>query len=544
MPAVIALRRQEDGEISFIVGEDADSLPDDPDNPDAPLLVVRNIKRLAMSTDTYVNWHLEVRNAHEQTAQWPPQWWNAEKRCVQRWGKEFPVWELIGHILSEAFSRTSINGEFEWRAGCPVHANFEYRAGLSQTLSQLTGKGKLNWIIEEPILFLTLARRLGNLEEGSYLVYDIGGGSFDCALIEFREGVERRVVYGADGHPLLGGSDIDEQLRKKLGYDGPLDLLRKAKENLTRQNPSVTLGNGTILTLDDVEEVLREGRFIEKTVMTMRDAYIGSKVLWKRSHEEDAPPIGEVIALNGEAGAQRFVWQLMWDDMAEDVDGIFLFGGPTNTAYVFETLSSRFGAHKLMTATDVLPTLTGTPDLELVGLSYGACYSEDSYPPLYLNRLPMRVTLQNLQTGTAVEYEPFQNFASTFNPFSQFISEPLSQEIATTRSQLYPKTFELTITYPDGLISKQEFVDKYINSSLKAYTLRLVIDRYGRIGVEQESAISEPKRFLVIEEAPWQTEEQRQALQRLLEQQRQYEATQRQQARATVNRLPWQYPTP
>ena len=177
MPAVIALQRQADGGVPFIVGEEADSLVDNSNT-----LVIRNIKRYALSSDAYIAWHLEVRNTHEQYPKWPLTWWSPLKRCVQIWDQEFPVWELIRLILTEAFRRAGISGEFEWRAGCPVHANLEYRNGLAQALSQLTGKGNTHWIVEEPILFLTLARRLGGLTDGSYLVYDLGGGSFDSGL--------------------------------------------------------------------------------------------------------------------------------------------------------------------------------------------------------------------------------------------------------------------------------------------------------------------------------------------------------------------------
>ena len=200
MPAVIALELQPDGEIAKVVGEPADDLRDEENRR----LVIRNIKRFALSGDSYVQWHLDVRNAHEDTPKWPPSWWNPEAGCVQAWGRDFPVWELIGDILGEAFWRAGIQGEYEWRAGCPVHSNFEYRMAFAQCLSQVTGRtGYANYIIEEPSLFLTAARRLGDLPLGAFLVYDFGGGSFDCALAEL-EGQDEMVIYGAEGHPLLG----------------------------------------------------------------------------------------------------------------------------------------------------------------------------------------------------------------------------------------------------------------------------------------------------------------------------------------------------
>ena len=529
MPAVIALRRQPGGEVISIVGEDADILQDDPNDT----LVIRNIKRNALSNDAYVDWHLEIRNSHEQTAQWPPVWWSPQKRCVQAWGHEFPVWDLIGMILVEAFHRADIKGEFVWRAGCPVHANFEYRDRLAQTLGQSTGKGNATWIVDEPILLLTLARRLGNIGQGSYLVYDLGGGSFDSALVEVKE--TEMLVYGADGHPLLGGADIDDDLIDKLAYLGQANLMRDAKERLTPSNPTETLSDGTIVTWGDVENTLQDRGFARKSFSTMRDAYVGAKVLWKRSGGEDDPPIGEILGRDDVTGAVRSVWQLMWDDLTQDVDGIIVFGGPTRSPYFYQQLSDRFGEKKIITTEELLPTLFGTPDLELVGVSMGACYSyEGAYSPLYLSRLPARITLEDLQTGSQVEYEPFQHFQ-----YAHVEGEPIRRIIRTARQfepyfsnrlvqdKSDPHRYELTVTDPSGVVIEQHLIDGYVKPGeeereqhpdrrprLPATSLRLVIDRFGRVGVEKHSSgprLPWTEISVVIEAPPWQIGLQREA---------------------------------
>ena len=533
MPAVIALKWSADRGVSFVVGENADDLVGNSNT-----LVIRNIKRLALSSDPYVGWHLKVENSQEKYPKWPPKWWNAEKRCVQKWGQEFPVWDLIRKILDEAFRRAEIVGEYEWRAGCPVHADLKYRYGLSQVLSHVSGTGDVNYIVEEPILLLTLARRLGNLEEGSYLVYDLGGGSFDCAIVEIKR--DEMLVYGANGHPLLGGSDIDDMLVRNLGYEGQPNLMRAAKERLTAMNSSETMSDGTIVTWRNVEAVLRKREFIEKSLSTMMDAYRGARVLWKRGDGKDDPPIGEIASRDAETGAVRHVWELKWDEMAKDVDKIILFGGPTKSSYFLQRLSKWFGKEvKITTAADLLPTLTGTSDLELVGVSMGACYSyEGAYVPLYVNRLPVRITLQNRRTADKVQYEPFQNFTPTFS-FDSFVSEPLVHEA----SPIYPKTYRLTITRPNGVVLERKFIDEFIDTKLIGHTLRLVIDRDGLVGVEQISDKSS-KRFLVFDTTPWQTGSQRQALQRLFEQEEKYRRRQIERGLSHATRHPWEYPNP
>lgn len=545
MPAVVALRRLPGGEVSVTVGEEADSEIDEANKT----LVIRNIKRHALSNDRYVNRHLEVRTAQQASPRWPPTWWNPEKRCVQVWGQEFPVWDLIRNILAEALRRAGVGEGFEWRAGCPVHAGLDYRRELTRVLTQLTGSGSMNWVVEEPILFLILLDKLGSLSDsridGSFLVYDFGGGSFDCALVEFQEDDSPMIVYGADGHPLLGGSDVDDMLTEKLGYRGQPDLMRKAKERLSPDTPSETLADGTVLSYNDLESTLVDGGFVEQSLNSIRDAYMGAKVLWKRREGEDDPPVGEVISRDSKTGAEQFVWQLTLSDLTKDVDEIILFGGPTRAPHFRENLSSRFGDRKIKNASEMLPELPGLADLELVGVSMGACYSyEDSYSPLYVNRLPARVTLENLYSGDKVEYEPFDHLTPNFNPFELFRSQEMPPQPALVRFKTFGETIQLTVTLPNGVVESQTFVDKRVNARLIRHTLQLVIDRLGRVGVIQSSEKAGPKKFTVLEDTPWQTGRQRDALQRLFEQQRVYATRRREKGLFYATQLPWEYPTP
>ena len=534
MPAVVALERRDNGEVATLVGEEADGLEDE----DNRRIVIRNIKRIALSSDDYVQWHLDARNTHEAAAKWPPAWWNAERRCVQAWGQEYPVWNLISSILEEAFWRADIQGEYEWRAGCPVHSDYDYRRSLAETLSRVTDNdGSPFHVIEEPLLFLTAARRLGDLREGTFLIYDFGGGSFDCALVELKESDEL-LIYGADGHPLLGGSDIDERLARKLNYTGQTNLLRQAKESLTADIPAASLQAGIVLTLETLGSVLKEGKFVEKSESVSRDAYIVAKTLWNRGEGPDDPPAGEILYRDRSPGTVRFVWQMNWGDLANDVDGFILFGGPTKSPHFRECLEKLFGADKILAAEDLL---AGLQDAAITGAGIGACYSWDSSPshsslmPSYLNRLPVGVVLEDKHTGDKVEYAPFDHFTkSARRAFSAFLSE---RSLPVIQGDLLQgKRYELTVAYPnsegtevlipttsvDGSTQERQFVDRFINTNLIDSSVKLVIDRFGQVAVQQQSQTSSAKIEVIIEDSPWQTEQQRQYLAAKLEQDKRY----------------------
>ncbi len=509
MPAVIAYRREEDG-VATIVGEDADEL-----GGDADTIVVRNIKRWALASDPYVEWHLETSQAPR------PDWWNPETRCVEAFGEEIPVWQVIRQILAEAFRRARLvrlEGEFEWRAGCPVQADLEYRSELAKALAEFGDGDKITSVIEEPVLFLTLAGQLGTLNSGSYLVYDLGGGSFDCALAEM-DGDGQMTVYASSGNPLLGGSTIDQLLAERLEYTGPAHLLRIAKEQLGPSNPEQSFEDKRV-TWSDLESVLSKSQFIGRTQVAMREAYISAKVIWK--WDKDAPTLGgsSIPSLPLGKMAAAFV---------KDLDGIVLFGGPTNSEFFRQRLTEMFGEEMIITADRLIPD--EIPDPELTGLSLGACYAfAESRTPLYVRRLPARITLRNTQTGDSVAYEPYQHFVPNFSPALPFASGRLPQADARAR-------YELTIADPDGEPIMEQLIDSEALGGSRAGTQppELVIDPLGRIGIhggEFRWVISDP---------PWQTDQQRGVLRTVIKEQAEAARREAERVRRMVTGPPYGY---
>lgn len=528
MPSVIAFQRHPRGGVSTIVGEEADELAEAPNT-----VVIRNIKRWALSSDPYFRWQLEARKA-----EWPS-WWNPKSRCVNLWDQQLPVAAVIQTILDEALRRAGLEHVATWRAGCPTQTDLTYRQEMAGLISSYGGAAKVTWVAEEPILLLALAYTIGELGPGSYIVYDFGGGSFDCALatIDQKEGGLRLTVYAADGHPLLGGADIDQLLAQNLGYRGPPHQLRVAKERMSPNGPRQILPGGTILTWDHVENTLKQGRFFEDTIPLMMRVYRNAKLLWKRGDE--APPAGEVIRRDASTGAIRFVEELRQDDMGRDVDAVILFGGPTRSPYFKERLVGIFGPDKVVHISDLV---SGLPDPELTGLTVGACYmTREEYTPLYIDRLPAKVTLRDINAGQKVQYEPFQKPTPIHPPFSPYVTGYLRQ-LPGSLSE-----YEVIVEDADSAVLLEHPVSGYLKgySGLPADRLRVVIDRFGRVWVEKGAGkenlgISEID--MVMEEPPWQRETQREALRRLWEEQRKFELAEQERVHITITRNPfgWQ----
>jgi molecular chaperone DnaK len=109
------------------------------------------------------------------------------------------------------------------RAVISVPALFELpQSSATSEAARLAGFERVE-LLQEPIASALAAGWTIEDEAGSWLVYDLGGGTFDVSLLETRDGLLR--VIGHDGDNFLGGRDFDwaivdwilEQLARKEG---------------------------------------------------------------------------------------------------------------------------------------------------------------------------------------------------------------------------------------------------------------------------------------------------------------------------------------
>ena len=510
MAAVVAIVRRDGDEPEVIVGEDADSRED----ISGQQMVLRNLKRYALQSDSYVGSRIKEVD----------DWWDPDKRTVHAFGKEYPISALMSQMLKKALDTAGIKPGFEWIAGCPVHAGVDYRMELAQIINDLggVGRGEIHRIVEEPILLLLAAHKLDRLDpDSSYIVYDLGGGSFDCALaqienVDTENSVPRMVVYGAHGDPALGGSDIDAELKVRLDYRGSELILRQAKETIGPENPTLPLPGGKNLAWEDMRETVQNLTFLFKTTVTMRATYRDAKIVWRRLDTNE--PVGEIIERNPATRVVRFVSQLGWEDLKGDVDSIILSGGPTKSTIFAEGLKDRFGEEAVVSISDLLPEEIEDP--VLTAISVGACYAwGESYNPLYVRRLPVRVELEDLYSGEKAEYPPYFHMGNSMAGSAMPFISPSWVDGHTDRT-VNQDRLELTVTAPNGTVLEQHKVDEYIDTRQIGSRVHLIINRMGQVGIQQVSATGQSKTHPVIQRPPWQTDFQLRAFLQLQENER------------------------
>jgi molecular chaperone HscA len=179
---------------------------------------------------------------------------------------------------------------------------------------------KVMRLINEPTA-AALAYGLDNGSEGLYLIYDLGGGTFDVSLLRLSRGVFEVMATGGDS--ALGGDDFDRALaawalaHARLPADTPhdkqamLSAARAAKEALTAQEDAL------------VRAQLSSGVL---NVAISRDAFEAAT----------RPLIDRTI------GVLRKVMRDARVDVA-DVQGVVLVGGATRMPAVRRAVQAYFG---------------------------------------------------------------------------------------------------------------------------------------------------------------------------------------------------------
>ena len=527
MPAVIAFEKLSDGQVEVKVGEDADILDDEDPN----VVVVRNVKRYATASDKNVRdvlkWSLSPKEG-DQGGLWP-EWMDMGNLAIRAWDGPVSVEEAMKLILQEAVSRAGLAGEAaEWRAGCPVSSDLAYRKALIAALDELGCGGKVKWVSEEPLLLAALGDARGTLAPGSYMVYDLGGGSFDCAVVEIEDGKDENgedkrwlTVYAQEGL-LIGGVDIDRLLIDELGYKGRMYDFRFAKEQLSPGTESVPLGDdGAELTSEAFESVLEESGFFNQTLAAMLAAYGKAKTMWKRAEEDS--PYGEYIAPSG--------WLQKIQSMVNDIDKFLVVGGPTNNPYFVDKLEGILGKGKVVTAANLAQaTDEERNDAAITALSHGACYMVDNqYFPVSVDRAPATITL-TVTDGHESKQDAYIAFQRM--PYRDPLADYKGSWVTLESER--PKTYRVLIESADGEVlhdSKQRSMrmprDGYLGPL--ADRARLVIGRLGSVWVRLGAGftnVPQPiENDVVIQRTPeWQTGLQKEVMDKLEEIQRRLEA--------------------
>ena len=266
----------------------------------------------------------------------------------QRYAKTFPASgrvmspeeiaaEVLKSLLADARRRTND----EARAACvTVPAAFTaLQCEATARAAQLAGLEEYP-LLQEPIAAAVAYGAAPGVRDQRWLVFDLGGGTLDVAVVSTRDGRLNVLEHRGDNH--LGGKDIDRALVENvlvpfLAEQFALPRAEREAAELSRLLRKLTLlaeyakielttADETIVSLLDLGAD-REGRLIEAELPLKR----------ARLESELEPLVARCLRLTDEALAGARVRGL-------ELDRVLLVGGPTQMPRVREALAAHLGA--------------------------------------------------------------------------------------------------------------------------------------------------------------------------------------------------------
>ena len=207
-------------------------------------------------------------------------------------GLKHPI-EISSDILKKLkdLAEVSLCGEITG-AVITVPAYFDdAQRQATKDAAKLAGINVLR-LINEPTA-AAVAYGLDQKKEGIFVIYDLGGGTFDVSILKLQKGIFE--VLATNGHPHLGGDDFDQAIVELIKNENQIDQLnhedkrslithaKSLKENLTKD-----LSAKTIIKLSNGKEIAfslsRESFFklthdlVQKTIQPIRRALSDAKL--------------------------------------------------------------------------------------------------------------------------------------------------------------------------------------------------------------------------------------------------------------------------
>ena len=139
----------------------------------------------------------------------------AAERTFQRSGRSFKPEELSAEVLKALLADARARLEEDTHAAViTVPADFDLpQCDATRQAAQLTGLTS-SPLLQEPVAAALAYGFQSTSDKVFWLVYDLGGGTFDAAVMQMRDGMFRVVNHGGDRH--LGGKLIDWAIVEKL----------------------------------------------------------------------------------------------------------------------------------------------------------------------------------------------------------------------------------------------------------------------------------------------------------------------------------------
>ena len=203
-----------------------------------------------------------------------------------------------------------------------VPAYYDERARSGIMRSAFMSGFNVRRLINEPTA-AAFAYGLENKKRGKFLVYDLGGGTFDVSLLNLKDNLFK--VIGTSGDSKLGGDDFDQLL---------LDHVLSFYPDLEKND----------LSYDDLILLTKECKTIKEKFQSIDNFQLEFEIKGKKKKVEINTNIFEKIFEKIITKTINITDQLLKDCEIDinDVDGIILVGGSTKLKLIPKKIKEYF----------------------------------------------------------------------------------------------------------------------------------------------------------------------------------------------------------
>ncbi len=253
-------------------------------------------------------------------------------------GQQHTPEELSAQVLRAIRADVADQLGFEpMRAVVSVPALFELpQSAATSEAARLAGFERIE-LIQEPVASALAAgwdaERDGS---GAWMVYDIGGGTFDASLLETRDGLLR--VVGHDGDNFLGGRDIDRAI-----VDWAIEQLGAEGVQVRRDDPSMQAALARLKTAAEEAKIdlsrQESTQLVLPSGLQVGDDLVEVDFTLSRSELEQ---LMEPLVKRSLDVCERLLTS--HGLRSEQLERVVLVGGPTVIPYLRQRVSETLGA--------------------------------------------------------------------------------------------------------------------------------------------------------------------------------------------------------
>lgn len=241
--------------------------------------------------------------------------------------------EVLKSLRADVQQRT---GEAIEAAVITVPAAFElHQCDATSRAAQLAGFEK-SPLLQEPVAAALAYGFQASKQNGYWLVYDFGGGTFDAAIIKSEDGIIQVVNHGGDN--FLGGTDIDWAIVEHLLV--PRVLEENLLEDFKRGNPQWRQAFAKLKRAAEMAKIdlSRADRTMLETCR-FEDA-MGNEIEFEMELNRDQViRVAEPIILRSTEICKHVLKGKNLDHSA--IEKVILVGGPTLAPYFREILQAN-----------------------------------------------------------------------------------------------------------------------------------------------------------------------------------------------------------